>query len=117
MQVTLGGGSSSFPLLSETRITVSHLFYEQDGEVSHGVEVGSYMYWLLCSLALDVTAVYIKADVEEILCLSLILFLTPPALNEVDDIAGLTVGCSSYMEGLASGGTNKINVSPERMRW
>ena len=52
---------------------------------------------------------------EEILCLSLILFLTSPALNEVDDIAGLAVGCSSYMEGLASGSTNKINVSPERM--
>ena len=54
---------------------------------------------------------------EEILCLSLILFLTSPALNEVDDIAGLAVGCSSYMEGLASGSTNKINVSPERMHW
>ena len=60
---------------------------------------------------------YIKADVEEILCLSLILLFTPPALSEVDDIAGLAVGCSSYMEGLASGSTNKINVSPERMRW
>ena len=54
---------------------------------------------------------------EEILCLSLILLFTPPALSEVDDIAGLAVGCSSYMEGLASGGTNKINVFPERMRW
>ena len=49
---------------------------------------------------------------EGVLCFSPILLLASPALDEVDDIARLAGGCSSYMEGLASGGTLKRFPSP-----
>ena len=44
---------------------------------------------------------------EGVLCLSHILLLASPALYEIDDITCLAGGCSSYMEGLASGGAHK----------
>ena len=49
----------------------------------------------------------IEVDMEGIRCFSHILLLASPALDKIDDIAGLAGGCSSYMEGLASGGANK----------
>ena len=93
----------------EAGVPASHLLYGHDGKVTQGVsqdvEVGRY--WLLSSLVLDVTAVSIEADLEGVLCFSRILLLASPALYEVDDIARLAGGCSSYMEGLVSGGTLK----------
>ena len=73
--------------------------------MSRDVEVGSY--WFLCSILFDVTAVSVEVDMEGILCFSHVLLLASSAFNKIDDIAGLAGGCSSYMEGLASGGANK----------
>ena len=73
--------------------------------MSWDVEVGCY--WFLSTCVLDVTMVTIEADVEGVLCLSHILLLASPSLNEVDDITCLAGGCSLYMEGLDSGGARK----------
>ena len=104
----------SFSLLPEAGVPASHLLYGLDGKVTQGesqaVEVGRY--WLLSSLVLDVTAVSIEADMEGVLCFSYMLLLASPALDEVDDIARLAGGCSSYVEGLASGSTLKRFPSP-----
>ena len=75
--VTSSGGSSSSPSSSWVRGHTSHLFYDQDGEVTQGmsqdVEVGCY--WFLCFIIFDVTLVSIEADVAGILCFSHILLL------------------------------------------
>ena len=55
----------------------------------------------------------IEADVEGILCLSLLLLLASPALNEVDDVADIVGGCSSCMEDWRV----LTNVSPEQISW
>jgi len=59
----------ALPLLPEFGVATSHLFYDQDGEVTQGmsqdVEVSSY--WFLCSIIFDVTVVSIEADMAEIL--------------------------------------------------
>ena len=74
----------AFPLLPEATVPASHLFYDQDGEITQGmpwdVEVG--IYWFLCSIILDVTAVSIEADVERILCFSHILLLASFAFDK-----------------------------------
>ena len=98
----------ALPLLPEIGVTASHLFCDQDGEVTQGmsqdVEVGSY--WFLCSVI--VTAVSIEADMAGILCFSHILLLASSAFDKLYSwCAGLAGGCSPYVEGLASSGANK----------
>ena len=100
----------ALPLLPEIGVTASHLFCDQDGEVTQGmsqdVEVGSY--WFLCSVTFDVTAVSIEADMAGILCFSHILLLASSAFDKLYSwCAGLAGGCSPYVEGLASSGANK----------
>ena len=74
----------ALPLRPEVEVPASHLFYDQDGEITEGmtrdVEVG--IYWFLCSIILDVTAVSIEADVERILCFSHILLLASSAFDK-----------------------------------
>ena len=74
----------ALPLRPEVEVPASHLFYDQDGEITEGmtrdVEVG--IYWFLCSIILDVTAVSIEADVERILCFSHILLLASSVFDK-----------------------------------
>ena len=51
-----------------------------------------------------VTSVCVEANVEGVLCLFHVLLPASSAFNYIDDVAGLACCCSSYVEGLTSGG-------------
>ena len=71
--------------------------------MARDIEVGGY--WFLSSFVPDVPSMSIEADVEKVLGFSHILLLASSALDEIDDIVRLAGGCTSYVEGLAWGGT------------
>ena len=70
-------------------------------------------YWFLISFVPDVPLMSIEVNVEGILGFSHILLLATSALDEIDDIAHLAGGCTSYVEELACGGTCKRLPSPK----
>ena len=81
VQVTSSGGSSSSPSSSWGRgPSFSSFLWPRWWDHSRDVEVG--IYWFLCSIILDVTAVSIEADVERILCFSHILLLASFAFDK-----------------------------------
>ena len=108
----------ALPILPEIGVTASHLFCDQDGEVTQGmsrdVEVGSY--WFLCSVTFDVTAVSIEADMAGILCFSHSCFLhLLHSISCIVDVLVLQVAVARMWKGWLV--VVLINVSPEQMCW
>ena len=100
-------------LLPEVWILILHLLDHHDREVICGVawsvEMGSH--WFLKPLVVDVTAIFIEADMESVLCLPHVLQFSFPALDEVDDVPRLACCCCSYVVGAASGSAYESTLS------